>query len=356
MEQPDAPGTQQETFRICTPGALAALVPHLLGFMPASSIVVIGTTASGSVKVTLRYDLPGRGDAVGTAADVLAILAAQELTAAVAVGYGPEPLVTPAADALRQAADHADIDLREILRVEDNRYWSYICANPACCPADGIPLDYTAIPASTRTSEYGLVVLPSRDALAATVAPLGGRARQSMRQATRQARQHAGQALAQARASDRPAAALKAIAEEGITVVMSLITAYRDGSPRISNDKFAKATVALKAKRVRDDAYARMDPEHAQAHQQMWTDMVRRAEPGYVTGPACLLAFVAWQTGYGALANVALDRAFADDPDDPIAQMLRTIINAGAPPSLARFEMTAEQVATSYDNQDTGWT
>ena len=74
------------------------------------------------------------------------------------------------------------------------------------------------------------------------------------------------------------------------------------------------------------------------------------AQPGYVAAPAALLAFVAWQCGDGALANVALDRALADDPRYSMAQLLRQVISAGAPPSLARLPMTPEEVAASYDD------
>jgi hypothetical protein len=58
---------------------------------------------------------------------------------------------------------------------------------------------------------------------------------------------------------------------------------------------------------------------------------------------------VAWQQGNGALANVALDRALADDPRYSMAMLLREAIDAGAPPSLARLPMTPEEVAASYD-------
>jgi hypothetical protein len=58
---------------------------------------------------------------------------------------------------------------------------------------------------------------------------------------------------------------------------------------------------------------------------------------------------VAWQSGDGALANVALDRALADEPGYSMAQLLRQVITAGTPPSLARLPMTPDEVAASYD-------
>ena len=59
------------------------------------------------------------------------------------------------------------------------------------------------------------------------------------------------------------------------------------------------------------------------AHLRLWSDLTRLARPGYVAAPASLLAFVAWQAGDGALANVALDRALADDPRYSMARLLR---------------------------------
>jgi hypothetical protein len=81
--------------------------------------------------------------------------------------------------------------------------------------------------------------------------------------------------------------------------------------------------LALRDPRARDDAWPRMLPEHREAHLRLWQDLTRLARPGYVAAPASLLALVAWQSGNGALANVALDRALADDPHYSMALLLR---------------------------------
>ena len=47
---------------------------------------------------------------------------------------------------------------------------------------------------------------------------------------------------------------------------------------------------------------------------------------------------------------MSLDRALADDPRYSMATLLRQVITAGAPPSLARLPMTPEEVAASYDD------
>jgi hypothetical protein len=342
--------------RVGSPSALLAVVPHLLGFVPEMSMVVIGTSPPRDrIRVTLRYDLPdppGVGIAADLAVDATGLLAAQRLPTAVAVGYGPEALVTPVAEALRDAAGRVGIALHDILRVENGRYWSYLCGNETCCPAAGVPFDATAHPASAAMASAGSQVLASRAAVAARVAPVGYIAGESMRQATRRAERHVAQLLAKVRKSSRIGAARRMIATEGLAAVGAMIARYRGGGRFTSDYEIARITVALRDLRVRDDAWARMDPAHADAHQRLWIDVVRRAQPGHVAAPAALLAFVAWQSGDGALANVALDRALADDPRYSMALLLQQVIGAGAPPALARLPMTPEEVAASYDDAD----
>jgi hypothetical protein len=344
--------------RAGSPRDLLAVVPHLLGFMPEASVVVVGMAPPRDrVRVTLRYDLPDPPDAdliAEIVAHATAVISSQRLTAAVAVGYGPEALVTPVADALRDATRQAGIDLYDVLRVTGGRYWSYRCGDEQCCPAAGVPFDVTAHPAWAAMASAGPGVLVSRAAVAARIAPVGGITAESMRQATRRAEQHVARLLAKVRKSSRIGAARHMIAAEGLATVGAMIARYRDGGRFTSDDEIARTAVALRDLRVRDDAWARMDPEHTDAHLRLWTDVVRRAQPGHVAAPAALLAFVAWQSGDGALANVALDRALGDDPTYSMAQLLRQVIGAGAPPSLARLPMTPEEVAASYDDAEAG--
>jgi hypothetical protein len=214
-----------------------------------------------------------------------------------------------------------------------------------------VPLD-PDLHSAAALADFGLPVLADRTALAARVAPLGGIAAESMRQATRRAERHVAQLLAKVRKSARLGAARQMIVTEGLAAVGAMITRYRAGGQFTTDDEIARITVALRDLRIRDDAWARMDPSHAEAHQRLWTDVVRRAQPGHVAAPAALLAFVARQSGDGALANVALDRALADDPRYSMATLLRQVITAGAPPALARLPMTPEEVAASYDGRD----
>jgi len=205
--------------RVGSPAALLAVIPYLLGFVPEASVVVIGLTPPRDrVRVTLRYDLPDPPEAdliADLVAHAVGVISSQQLTAAIAVGYGPEALVTPVAEALRDATLEAGIDLHDVLRVEDGRYWSYRCGDEECCPAAGVPFDPAAHPAAAALAGAKTPVLADRAAVAARVAPTGGIAGESMRQATRRAEQHVTRLLARVRKSSRTGAARRMIAAEG---------------------------------------------------------------------------------------------------------------------------------------------
>jgi hypothetical protein len=321
------------------------VIPHLLGFTPEASLVVVGVApAGGRVEFAFRYDLPDPPDAVmgaEIAAHATGLLSRRHLARAVVAGYGPGSLVTPLADALRAAAPGASLTLQEVLRVEYGRYWSYLCHEPSCCPPEGVPFDPAAHPAAAAMTAAGEPALPSRDALAATIAPLTGPAAAAMAQETQYAERIAAKLFTRSGpgALDGP----------GLAAVQAAVRLYRDGGVMNVNFMHAWLALVLRRLRIRDDAWARMDPAHAAAHRRLWTDVVRRAQPGYVAALASLLAVTAWQEGNGALANIALDRALADDPAYSMALLIRDLLDAGVPPSAAAPPMTPEQLAASYD-------
>jgi len=313
--------------RVTTSAELLAAVPHLLGFTPEDSMVVIGTTPpQARVKLAMRYDLPDPDDAADIAAHAAAIFSEQGIITIVAVGYGPAHLVTPVADALRAAG----LPLRDILRVEGGRYWSYMCTDESCCPGEGTL--YVNQPASALPAP-----LADRAALAATAAPVEGEEADAIRRAFATFTE------------DPPSPG------GGVDAIVDAIEGYRTGHWITKPSLVAYLLFQLQQLRVRDMAWAYMDPAFNAQHVKLWTDLTRYAVPGLpAAAPASLLAFVAWQSGDGALANVALDRALADDPRYSMAQLLRQVITAGAPPSLARLPMSPEEVAASYDEAEAG--
>lgn len=338
--------------RIGSPTSLLAVIPGLLGFDPGQSIVVIGTDPGAAVvRVTLRYNLPDPQHprmAAALAKHAVSLLSAQGVTAAVAAGYGPAAAVSPVAAALRERAAEAGIAMTELLRADHGRYWSYVCRDPECCPPAGTPYEVADHPAARALRAAGGRVLADRDALAATVAASGGPQGAAMRRATRHYVALLAKCVTRLEGADMRVALPRLTAVLGQVAVLDAISRYRAGGV-VPVEHAAWLTIALGQVRVRDDAWARMDPEHLGAHLRLWTDLTRLARPGYVAAPASLLAFCAWQNGDGALANVALDRALADKPGYSMALLLREALDAGAPPSMARLPMTPEEVAAAYD-------
>ncbi len=374
---------------------ILAVVPYLLGFHPSNSLVVIGIgPPRGQIKLAFRYDLPDPPDAVQArdiAAHAVAVLRRQQIDQVIVVGYGPGTQVTPVAELLRARIDRAQIELRDLVRVEDSRYWSYFCKGTDCCPAEGVPFDALAHPAAAALTTAGLPAYPDRAALSRSLAPFTGAAAESMKLATERALRRGEQLVvaalrpaigdvtappgpgpsasapsasaspapgppASAPGATRRAASRRATMDramrlfaEGRRAARDAIAIYRAGGQITDDDQIAWLSVALTDLRVRDDAWARMNPEHRDAHLRLWTDVVRRACPAYVPAPASLLAFTAWQSGDGALANIAIERALDADPAYSMALLLAEAIESGLPPSAARLPMTPDEVAASYE-------
>ncbi len=343
-----APPSGTQRIRVDSVAGVLAVVPYLLGFHPSSSLVVIGIEPPrGQIKLAFRYDLPDPPDAKLAAeigAHAIAVLGRQQAGVVIAIGYGPGPLVTPVMERLRSGVHGTGIVLHDMLRVEGGRYWSYFCDNPQCCPAEGVPFDAIAHPAAAALTTAGIPAYPDRAALSRSLAPVSGPAAESMSQATERALQRAERLRA---VTTRP------FIEAGRDAVRGAIASYRNGGQITEDDAMAWLTVVLADLRVRDDAWARMDPEHRGAHLRLWTDVVRRACPPYVPAAASLLAFTAWQSGDGALANIAIERALAADPGYSMALLVAEAVESGLPPAAARLPMTPEEVEASYESQET---
>ncbi len=339
---------------IGSPADVLAIVPHLLGFYPSGSLVVLGLGAPRDhVVLAFRYDLPDPPDA-GVAAEIAghaaAVLGHQQIRAVILIGYGPAALVTPVMDAAAAHFLGSGLTIAEMLRADGGRYWSGLCRDPDCCPVEGVAFDPGSHPAAAALAAAGLRALPDREALARTLEPESGSAPAIRRVTDRALRRHAGLVVRAQQAGER--GLWRQVTESGRRDVQAAIRRYRSDAAITDQARLTRLAVALASLPVRDDAWARMDPRYRVQHQRLWTDVVRNAAPEFRPAPASLLAFTAWQSGEGALASVALDRALAADPGYSMAELLRDAIQAGLPPSAAQLPMTPEEVAASYDDSE----
>jgi hypothetical protein len=347
--QPEQDQEPRGRVQVGSPAGVLAVVPHLLGFHPDRSLVVLGVSGERDrVTLAFRYDLPDPSDP-GLSADIAehacAVLSRESIPAAIVVGYGPAALVSQAVAPLVGSLMHAGLAIREVLRAEGGRYWSALCQDPACCPAEGVSFDPCSHPAAAVLNSAGLDAYPDRAALVRTLEPEPGSAR-PIRQATVRALRRIDKVATAARRNGTDPR--QVVARAGRDAVQDAIRRYRAGGEITDRGKLAFLAVTVADLRVRDDAWARMDPEFRARHLQLWTDVVTWAAPEFVPAPASLLAFTAWQSGDGALANVAVERALTASPAYSMALLLAQAIEAGLPPSAARLPMTPQEVADSY--------
>lgn len=297
---------------LTSPADILAAVPYLVGFHPHDSLIVIGID-DAEVKVTARWDLPVPP---GALSPLTQLMARERVTRLIAVGYGPGARVTPAIDQLRALTPAT---LCEALRADQGRYWSYLCDLPHCCPPEGTPYDPATSPIATEAIVSGLVALPDRATVEATVAPLSGPVRLAVRKATADA---VAELRAKLAASSDADAFARDFVHRGLIRVRAAIATAQAGG-RIDDTQAARLGLDLAVIRVRDEAWTLLDDATQPAHLSLWKDLTRRLEPRFVPPAAALLAMAAWRSGTGALASIALDRALSLDPAYSMANLLR---------------------------------
>jgi hypothetical protein len=344
----------QVQLRAASADAVLAVVPHLLGFYPSRSLVVLGIGERNRVMITFRYDLPDLPDAEhddDIAEHASYVLGRERLSSAMLIGYGPADLVVPVVAKVAARLTAAGVLLPEVLRAAEGRYWSLLCADPDCCPQEGVAYDPGSHPAAITLTQAGLTAHPDRDALVRTLQQPAGSITQA-RASTDAICARLAQVTRQAEAAGDPDPRLRVI-RIGRTQVQRAIRRYQAGGEITDRTHLAALAVLLTDLRVRDDAWTRMDPAHCHDHCRLWTEVVRSATTDYVAAAASLLAFAAWQAGNGALAMVAVGRALAADPSYSLAQLLGNAIEAALPPWAARVPMTPAEVAACYTGSAT---
>ena len=107
---------------------------------------------------------------------------------------------------------------------------------------------------------------------------------------------------------------------------------FQDDGTRLTDQDAARLLVAVQTTSTRDALWGEMTRDNAGAHQSLWIDMTRRA-PDEVRAPAAsMAAFASWFSGDGAKAWCALDQV-PTDQNYPMAALVAGALDAGLPPS-----------------------
>ncbi|WFF02097.1 DUF4192 domain-containing protein [Micromonospora sp. WMMD964] len=319
---------ERSQLTVRSPADLIAAVPYLLGFHPTDSVVAVALLGR-QIIFAARADLPEPStDPAERARHLAGVIRRQGAESATVVGYGSADRVTPAVDAVRVALAAGGTEVLDALRVTEGRWWSYLCAEPDCCPPEGRRYDPSANPVTASAVFAGQVALPDRAALVAQVAPVDGPPREAVRAATARAELRITELIEQAPESDLLGG--RALRSAGVAAVRAAHRRQRRDE-RLDDDEVAWLSLLMTHLPVRDHAWERTDGRDRDI--ALWTDVLRRAEPELIAAPGALLAFAAWRAGQGALAAVALERTLSLHPDYSLAVLLDDLLRRGVPPS-----------------------
>jgi hypothetical protein len=309
---------------------LLDLIPYLLGFVPQNSMVMVGIAADDNVRHLARLDLHTPDSQweteLGKATRALAGDGAKRI---MLVGYGHQQPVHERLNAARQAARASGIQTIGAVRVMGEHYWPL--TGPALrAPAEATPYEPGTSSVAAAAVYAGLVALPDRAALVATLAPATGDERERMTAATDHAAQAFNPLIAIATGDDNhPGTLHHALHNIGSKLLTQIEQRYQRRQTA-DDGQAAVLSVLLTLPSLRDTAGSRTGSEDWQ--RSMWTDLVRRAEPRYAAAPATLLALCALHDGSGVLAGIAIERALEADPGNPMARLIAEAISLGVAP------------------------
>ena len=323
------------------PDSLPALVPHLVGFHPTASLVLLGLVPERrTVRVTVRIDLPEDGTPVADVVDAwstsLTALPQAGALEAVLVVYprdadspwrGAEPADLPHHDLVDELAAElrdAGVLALDAVCVVGDRIRSYWCLDPACCPPEGRLVDPgEALRVRSLLVEQGSAPLASREDLVRGLAPRDPddpvrRAVDDARDAVLIRMPAGAEGRVDRFVDDLRELGLDPRNQAGLTRLV--VTAGWLCATIRSRDLVLHALTA--------------DPDPAVVHaaRTVLGEAVRCASGPDVAPVASVLAICAWVAGDGAAARVALDRALDAEPSYSLAGLVTAALDAGTPP------------------------
>ncbi|MBB0231978.1 DUF4192 family protein [Streptomyces calidiresistens] len=347
---------------------LVDALPHLLGFHPEDSVVLVavhrdGGRLGGRVRAPIPespVDWPRAADAVARC--LLEGSRRREGVPASAVLYlcrdprsGESPRqvmerLRPFATLVRSSCDALAVPVHEALCLSGDRYWPYTRPAAVACPPEGLPRPrpgHSELAAASVLA--GVPMPPTLGEMERRIAPARGAA-----------------AADQVRAMDEALAALVprvlgdgadpgALREETVESVRRLVGRFRRGGtePRrgpvsaadarddalLSSTEAATLLLGLQDREARDGAARWQEGPDGRAALRLWRALARRCVAEYrehAAAPLTLVGWTAWSLGDAVEARIALARALDADPRCVMAGLLYAAVNEGLDPEPLR--------------------
>ncbi|MCM9082300.1 DUF4192 domain-containing protein [Streptomyces spororaveus] len=344
-----------------SPAELADALPYMLGFHPTDSLVMVAVHGEGGrFGGRLRVGIPTtpaewedtarqvaecliRGsERRGGKPDGIVVYLCQE-PGGEEDGRAVMTRLRPLAQRIRLACGALDVPVLEALCLSGGRFWSYVCPDERCCPAEGSRLAAvgTSVLAATATFA-GLQVRGSLREIEGRLAPLRGAVAEQAE-----------------RALDRAAAALmpkildgatrEEVGAETIALARTLMRRMTLAPPAegggahaddwddalLGHDEAAALILGLQDREIRDIAAEWMEDEEAAPALRLWRALARRCVGAYgehAAAPLTLAGWVSWSTGDEPTARIAFGLALRADAEYRFARLLHHACNEGIDP------------------------
>ncbi|MEU5692730.1 DUF4192 domain-containing protein [Actinosynnema sp. NPDC020468] len=317
---------------VTTPADLLAAVPHLLGFHPSDSLVLL-VLEGRAITLTLRTDLPPpRGTPLSTGLLLPPVLDRADAVLVVVVGGGggDPPEVLPEAELAAALEVALAVEGVPVLfsvwtseTAHDARWFSYHdvrewgrVANPATSPV------------AAASAMAGHVTFRSREELRSHLSPSDP------------------EALSRRAALLDRAVVTPADPARGRALVHAEVLRAATRKRPLTDEEVAALAHALSDLWVRDSCLAYAVGEHHVGAERLWTELTRSTPAPERAEPATLLAITAYLRGEGALARVALEEAEKAHPGHTLTTLLKAALDMALPPEKVRdLALKAAQAA-----------
>jgi hypothetical protein len=340
------------SIQLTSPQELLAVVPYLLGFTPANSIVTL-CLRNNKLGLTQRLDLPRPQDAHDVAQALLPTLAGENPDSVILVGYEDHlDDSLPALEALTQALHSHAVQVHDRLVVRDGRWRSLDCHSPSCCPPEGntVPEPADVPGVISEFVSQGVAPHPDRESLARQVepGPQAAAVAEVMRSRQR-ARSRAGNSPAVPRAELfaawprilNPEASSISTEDAAMAADSLMDIELRDAMVAwLCPGTLDLKELSQEVQRLLSGLQSALQREHLNpastgAQNAIQDRLIRLCAmlPDDLAAPALsiLASFVCWR-GDGALARVALARALRCDPDYRLALLLQQMVDLAIRP------------------------
>lgn len=327
------------------PRALVAVLPHLLGFHPCASVVVVVMGADNRVAAVARADWPPRSQQVTEILGAITSGMRAPATGCAVALYPPDAnLSLGPMPEVHSAVAAAGLGLLDLLIIAGEppstvRWRSALCQDPRCCPPEGRLLDTATEPAQAALIASGNAVAASRELIVAGFRSRGDTVAVDVRR--RLLAQCVPGANLHPEAVVDPAAGVRDLAAQIAADVRSPegavipVDRLSDWAPHLVR--------ALRTIRTRDSLIAalvalveELDDERRRSLIERLRVLSQMAPPAYLAPLLTLCGILAWLHGDGVRANVAVTRALEVEPGYTLAQLISRGLAQGIPPWLVK--------------------